>query len=120
MKKGKLLIPMLFMCMVLTAVPAMKSNAEDAEGEQTSSEIQDENSQSQESVTAMDENGNITEVGDSDGVVEDEGSNARARRRKAMRQPVIRKTEQGKPAMLTEIMAQMRLILGQAMAKSNL
>lgn len=32
MKKGKLLIPMLFMCMVLTAVPAMKSNAEDAEG----------------------------------------------------------------------------------------
>ena len=79
MKKGKLLIPMLFMCMVLTAVPAMKSNAEDAEGEQTSSEIQDENSQSQESVTAMDENGNITEVGDSDGVVEDEGSNARAR-----------------------------------------
>lgn len=79
MKKGKLLIPMLFMCMVLTAVPAMKSNAEDAEGEQTSSELQDENSQSQESVTAMDENGNITEVGDSDGVVEDEGSNARAR-----------------------------------------
>lgn len=70
---------MLFMCMVLTSVPAMKSNAEDAEGEQTSSEIQDENSQSQESVTAMDENGNITEVGDSDGVVEDEGSNARAR-----------------------------------------
>ncbi len=78
MKKSKLLILMLFACMVLSSMTAVKSNAEETEGEQLTSGQENENSQCDESITAMDENGNITEVGDSDGVVEEE-NNSRAR-----------------------------------------
>ncbi len=72
MKKSKLLILLLFMCMVLTGLPAMESKAEeDTQGGETYPELQDENPYRTESVTAMDENGNITEVGDSDGSMTD-------------------------------------------------
>lgn len=72
MKKIKLLILLLFMCMVLTGLPAMESKAEeDTQGGETYPELQDENPYRTESVTAMDENGNITEVGDSDGSMTD-------------------------------------------------
>lgn len=72
MKKSKLLILLLFMCMVLTGLPAMESKAEeDTQGGETYPELQDENPYRTETVTAMDENGNITEVGDSDGSMTD-------------------------------------------------
>lgn len=72
MKKSKLLILLLFMCMVLTGLPAMESKAEeDTQGGGTYPELQDENPYRTETVTAMDENGNITEVGDSDGSMTD-------------------------------------------------
>ena len=72
MKKSKLLILLLFMCMVLTGLPAMEGKAEeDTQGGETYPELQDENPYRTESVTAMDENGNITEVGDSDGSMTD-------------------------------------------------
>lgn len=72
MRKSKLLILLLFMCMVLTGLPAMESKAEEsAQGGDAYSELQDENPYRTENVTAMDENGNITEVGDSDGSMTD-------------------------------------------------
>lgn len=72
--KRKLLILLFFMCMVLTGLPAMKSEAQEGDSGGTSQALEDENPERTESVTAMDENGNITEVGDSDGSITEEGS----------------------------------------------
>lgn len=72
--KRKLLILLFFMCMVLTGLPSMKSEAQEGDSGGTSQALEDENPERTESVTAMDENGNITEVGDSDGSMTEEGS----------------------------------------------
>ena len=71
-RKRKLLVCSLFMCMVLSALPGVKSSAEEKQGETSSaaSEIQDENIQRLEETTVMDENANIYEVDDEDGSVE--------------------------------------------------
>ncbi|HJA20433.1 MAG TPA: glucosaminidase domain-containing protein, partial [Candidatus Mediterraneibacter ornithocaccae] len=70
MRKSKLLICALFMSLILTALPGMESYAAGETGESAAqTDLQDENSQRLETVTAMDENGNIYEVGDSDGTV---------------------------------------------------
>ena len=71
-KKSKLLICMLFMSMVLTVLPGMRSYAEEAEGEAVTEDsgLQDENSQRLDEVTAMDEDGSIYAIGESDGTVE--------------------------------------------------
>ena len=60
-RKSKLLICMLSMCMILAAAPGMESSAEELAGEQqpAAAELQDENSQRLETVTGMDENGGI-------------------------------------------------------------
>ena len=74
MRKNKLLVCALFMSMILTVMPGMKSYAAEETGESAAaSELQDENSQRLDSVTAMDEDGSIYEVGESDGTV-DEGT----------------------------------------------
>ena len=70
MRKSKLLICALFMSLILTALPGMESYAAGETGESAAqTDLQDENGQRLETVTAMDENGNIYEVGDSDGTV---------------------------------------------------
>ena len=52
MKKSKLLILLLFMCMVLTGLPAMESRAEeDTQGGVAYPELQDENPYRTETVT---------------------------------------------------------------------
>ena len=63
---------MLFMSMVLTVLPGMRSYAEEAEGEAVTEDsgLQDENSQRLDEVTAMDEDGSIYAIGESDGTVE--------------------------------------------------
>ena len=58
------------MSLILNALPGMESYAAGETGESAAqTDLQDENSQRLETVTAMDENGNIYEVGDSDGTV---------------------------------------------------
>ncbi len=81
MKKNKLLICTLVMAMILTVMPGMTSYAAEAEGEiqPSATELQDENSQRLEEVTAMDESGNIYEIEDTDGAVAEEESNGTAR-----------------------------------------
>ncbi len=72
MKKNKLLICALFMSLILTALPGMESYAAGETGENAaSSGLQDENSQRLETVTAMDEDGSIYEVGETDGTVDE-------------------------------------------------
>ena len=70
-RKSKLLICMLSMCMILAAAPGMESSAEELAGEQqpAAAELQDENSQRLETVTGMDENGGIFTLDDSEGTV---------------------------------------------------
>ena len=55
-RKSKLLICMLSMCMILAAAQGMESGAEELAGEQqpAAAELQDENSQRFETVTGMD------------------------------------------------------------------
>ena len=74
-RKSKLLICMLSMCMILAAAPGMESSAEELAGEQqpAAAELQDENSQRLETVTGMDENGGIFTLDDSEGTVEESG-----------------------------------------------
>ena len=129
---------LLFMCMVLTGLPAMESKAEeDTQGGETYPELQDENPYRTESVTAMDENGNITEVGDSDGSMTDgdETSSAsistyaRSARMavssvkvvnfntRTMRSQSIRRTAQEPSATQTETTALTPRILGPAEEK---
>ena len=71
MRKNKLLICALALSMVLTVLPGMTSVAAEAEGETDASvsELQDENVQRLEEVTAMDEDGSIYEIEDTDGTV---------------------------------------------------
>lgn len=71
-KIRKLLIPALFLCLTLSGMTVMESSAEETQGEQASagSALQDENPQRLEEVTGMDENGNIYEVDDSEGTVQ--------------------------------------------------
>ncbi len=79
MKKNKLLICALFMSMVLSVMPDMKSYAAGESGESAAeTELQDENSQRLEAVTAMDEEGDIYEVGETDGTVEEDTSDQSA------------------------------------------
>lgn len=61
------------MSMVFTMMPGMTSKAAGAEGETEAavSDIQDENSQRLEEVTAMDEDGSIREIADVDGTVDE-------------------------------------------------
>ena len=75
MKKNKLLICALFMSMVLSVMPDMKSYAAGESGESAAeTELQDENSQRLKTVTAMDEEGDIYEVGETDGTVKEDTS----------------------------------------------
>ena len=75
MKKNKLLICALFMSMVLTVLSGMESYAAAGTGESAAStELQDENSQRLKTVTAMDEEGDIYEVGETDGTVKEDTS----------------------------------------------
>lgn len=72
MKKNKLLICALFMSLILTVLPGMESYAAGETGESAAtSELQDENSQRLDSVTAMDEEGGVYEVGESDGTLDE-------------------------------------------------
>ena len=72
-KRNELLICALAMSMVFTMMPGMTSKAAGAEGETEAavSDIQDENSQRLEEVTAMDEDGAIREIADVDGTVDE-------------------------------------------------
>ena len=72
MRKSKLLILLLFMCMALAGMPAMEGRAEDTQGGESYPQLQDENPYRTETVTAMDENGTITEVEPTDGSMEEE------------------------------------------------
>ena len=71
-KIRKLLIPALFLFLTLSGMTVMESSAEETQGEQASagSALEDENPQRLEEVTGMDEEGNIYEVDDSEGTVE--------------------------------------------------
>lgn len=71
-RKRKLLILSLFLCLSISCIFGTESKAEDTSGEQTSSTsgMQDENAQRLEAVTVMDEDGNIYETEDSEGIVE--------------------------------------------------
>ena len=72
MRKNKLLICALFMSLILTVLPGMESYAAGETGESAAaSGLLDENSQRLETVTAMDEDGNIYEVGETDGTVDE-------------------------------------------------
>ena len=72
MRKNKLLICALFMSLILTVLPGMESYAAGETGESAAaSGLQDENSQRLETVTAMDEDGSIYEVGETDGTVDE-------------------------------------------------
>lgn len=68
---------MIVMSMVFTAIPGMTSQAAEAEGETdaAASELQDENIQRLEEVTAMDEDGTIYEISDSDGTIDEDTEN---------------------------------------------
>ncbi|MDM8237301.1 N-acetylglucosaminidase [[Ruminococcus] torques] len=72
-KRNKLLICTLVMSMALTLMPGVTSRAAEAEGETEASvsEIQDENIQRLEEVTAMDEDGSIREIEDVNGTVDE-------------------------------------------------
>ena len=72
-KRNKLLICTLVMSMALTLMPGVTSRAAEAEGETEASvsEIQDENIQRLEEVTAMDEDGTIREIEDVNGTVDE-------------------------------------------------
>ena len=61
------------MSMVLTVMPGVTSRAAEAEGETEASvsEMQDENIQRLEEVTAMDEDGSIREIDDANGMVDE-------------------------------------------------
>ena len=76
-KKNRLLICSLFVCMALAVLPGMKSSAEETAGgtSEAAAENQDENSQRLEEVTGMDENANIYEVEDTEGVVDESQEN---------------------------------------------
>ena len=64
-----------------TTLPGIVSNAEEMSGEQTSagSGLEDENPQRMDAVTAMDEEGNIFEVDEEGGEVDDPGIAAYSR-----------------------------------------
>ena len=78
MKRRRLLVFVLSLCMIFNGVSLLESSAaeaNDGQGSQTSEEpqvLEDENQTREESVTSMDVNGNIEEVGDTDGSMEDE------------------------------------------------
>lgn len=71
-KIRKLLIPALFFCLTISGAAVFESHAEETQGEQASagSALEDENPQRLEEVTGMDEEGNIYEVDDSEGTVQ--------------------------------------------------
>ena len=70
----RFLVLTLLVCLGAT-LPGIVSNAEDMSGEQTSAGagLEDENPQRLDAVTAMDEDGNIFEVDEEGGELEDPG-----------------------------------------------
>ena len=72
MRKSKLLICTLFVSLFVSALPGTESFAAGDTGENAAaSELQDENEQRLEVITAMDKNGNIYEIGASDGSLDE-------------------------------------------------
>ncbi len=90
-KKNRLLICSLFMCMALAVLPGMKSSAEETTGgtSEAAAENQDENSQRLEEVTGMDENANIYEIEDTEGVVDESQENGIATFARAVPGPQV-------------------------------
>ena len=74
----RFLVLALLLCLGAT-MPGMKSYAEEMSGEQTSAGLEDENPQRLDSVTAMDEDGNIFEVDEEGGELDDPGITAFSR-----------------------------------------
>ena len=73
MKKNKLLICALFVSLFVSALPGTESFAAGSSGESAAaSGLQDENQQRLEEITAMDKNGSIYEIGESDGSLDEE------------------------------------------------
>ena len=72
MRKSKLLICTLFVSLFVSALPGTESFAAGDTGENAAaSGLQDENEQRLEVITAMDKNGNIYEIGASDGSLDE-------------------------------------------------
>ena len=72
MRKSKLLICALFVSLFVSALPGTGSLTAEAAGENAAaSGLQDENQQRLEEITAMDENGSIYEIGESDGSLDE-------------------------------------------------
>ena len=72
MKKSKLLICTLFVSLFISALPGTGSLTAEAAGENdAASGLQDENQQRLEEITAMDEDGSIYEIGESDGSLDE-------------------------------------------------
>ena len=72
MRKSKLLICALFVSLFVSALPGTGSLTAEAAGENAaSSGLQDENQQRLEEITAMDKDGSIYEIGESDGSLDD-------------------------------------------------
>lgn len=80
-KLRKFLILSLFVCLATVGVGNTESHAQEMSGEQTSagSELKDENPQRLESVTGMDQTGEIFEMGGEAGAIEDSGIAGRSR-----------------------------------------
>ena len=73
MRKSKLLICALFVSLFVSALPGTGSLTAEAAGENAAaSGLQDENQQRLEEITAMDKNGSIYEIGESDGSLDEE------------------------------------------------
>ena len=72
MKKRKLLICALFVSLFVSALPGTESFAAGDSGESAAaSGLQDENQQRLEEITAMDKDGSIYEIGESDGSLDE-------------------------------------------------
>ena len=72
MRKNKLLICALFVSLFVSALPGTGSLTAEAAGENAAaSGLQDENQQRLEEITAMDKDGSIYEIGESDGSLDE-------------------------------------------------
>ena len=130
-KIRKLLIPALFFCLTISGAAVFESHAEETQGEQASagSALQDENPQRLEEVTGMDENGNIYEVDDSEGTVQQPKMRLFSRtssvqvvnfRTKEMQPPVTKNTTPASPDIPTAHMVRMRHTWEPMTGKSDL
>ncbi len=86
MKRRRLLVFVLSLCMIFNGVSLLESSAAEADdGQATQTEekpqvLEDENQTREDSVTSMDVNSNIEETGDADGSMEDDAVKAPATR----------------------------------------